>query len=218
MEQMDSNSKKSIQVGIIISDAIFRSGLSSFVRIHDGLEVLLEGHDIQILKEFLINHHTMDLCFFDMRLHDPKTLYQLNEIRRLAPDLKVILFATSNHPYNARKASYIGANGILSKYADPKTVHKAILNVHYTGHFLQKSPSNGNDEEDLLLSEQELNVLRHFCTNLSIKEIGSVLNLNQTMINSYKRLLFEKLHVKSREELIICSYKIGLLGETAVMA
>ncbi len=210
---MDGKSKKEIKIALVISDAIFRSGMEFFIGTHENMNVHFATDKVEALKEYIATHKDIAICIADWHLHKDETAHYIEAFKHAVPDLKFVLFSKAVHPYNVKKAIAIGCNGIMDKYADAATVVKALLNVHYTGSFYESgiNPNELEHSKNELITDLELKVLKNLCTNKTNREICEELNMNRTILTAYKNLLFKKLSVSSREMLIKCAYTLGLI-------
>ena len=117
-----------------------------------------------------------------------------------------------NSNYGKRKiASYVyltatldaaiwGAELALGE--DSERIYKNLKTVH-----------KENKKVNLLeFSPKEIEILHHFCTELSYKEIGSKLGVSSRTVESYRDALFEKTGINTRIGLVVYAIKNGVVS------
>ncbi|HRO42029.1 MAG TPA: response regulator transcription factor [Flavipsychrobacter sp.] len=212
---MNLHSDKIICIGLFSENEFFLAGLESIVSEIENCKVVFATGNENALSSAIVTS-TPNICILDLNLHLEKTKNLFASLKESNNNLKIIVLSKADHPYNIFRAFHLGAQGHLSKSADSKIIHRAIVSVFYTGSFynenvLSEAPEASKKEKQII-TDQELAMLNLFCTEMSLKEIARETNLSVAIVEGYKQILSEKLKANSRESLIVTAYKIGLIS------
>jgi DNA-binding NarL/FixJ family response regulator len=114
----------------------------------------------------------------------------LPEIKKMHPDIKVIMLTMHNEVTLINKLMAIGANSYLTKDSDSETIYQAIKtcfeNEFYFNEFTNRAMLSGlrnqqtfaPAEEEVDLSEKEIQVLKLMCEEKSTKEIAEIVDIS----------------------------------------
>jgi DNA-binding NarL/FixJ family response regulator len=111
-----------------------------------------------------------------------------------------------------------GASGYVLKDSPPEELLKAITAVYETGVYHsellrsmeRKASSPGNAGAAPRLTDNEIEFLRWCCCDLTYKEIAQGMNISTRTVESYAKIVCEKLGVKSRIGLVNAALGMGL--------
>lgn len=199
----------------MVENAFYLEGLNMIVSSIENFEVLFGTRSREDFRKKLETAGMPDICLLNVNIHQQKSQQLIEFLKRKYPLMKILILSNQDHPYHIVKSFHSGAHGHLSKNAGKADLHRALLSVYFTGIYYDKNILDNDlvtkNEEQLIISDMELEVLRYFCSELSYSEIGSLLGLNLQTIKAYKDVLFQKLHVDSRESLVVLAYRIGLI-------
>ena len=95
--------------------------------------------------------------------------------------------------------------GRYSLTLSPRTRRRKLVNL------FKKDKSNNNQADRLSLSENELTFLKLASTDMTYKEIATMMEISPRTIDNYRDALFVKLNVKSRVGLAIYAIKSGVV-------
>jgi len=213
---MESNSKGNITVGMLVENAFFSAGLEAIINNLEHCEVLFTTMSESALLTNLTELNAPAICIMDINVHTPGSKEIIQQLKVQCPAMKILVLSKADHPYNILRSLNVGADGHISKAADPKTIHRALISIHFTGCFFAGNPAfeNGYANTDvLMITESELRMLHLFCTELSAKEIAAQTGLTLAIVDGYRQILFEKLKVHTRESMVVTAYKIGLISK-----
>ncbi|GAC1439817.1 MAG: hypothetical protein NVSMB63_05490 [Sediminibacterium sp.] len=97
-----------------------------------------------------------------------------------------------------------GCCAYLLKDTHPDELEKALEEINTKGYY-NADVSNINfrrllqiEKEALLINDRERQFLQLACSDMTYKEIASMMNLSESTIDGYRETLFQKLKVKSR--------------------
>jgi DNA-binding NarL/FixJ family response regulator len=194
-----------------------------------GLASLFSGSDIKIVAEAkngdeavkLAKKHKPDVVLLDIRMPESDGLEALERIRRDRPDQRVVVLSTYDNPTYIARAVALGAcdyvlkgssrNELVSAInaaaaGQPPTRSGELRRVQST--MATREPSN---DEDVPLTQREMQVLRHIALGLSNKEIGRSLGISVETVKEHVQNLIHKLDAGNRTEAAVWAVKKGLV-------
>lgn len=163
---------------------------------------------------------SIQLVLLDIGLPDGEGLAMIEKIRRLQPNVLILIFSAFNETIYGLHYIKAGANGYLSKNSTQSEIQGAILTVLSERRYLsQKMQTKILNEaaygrpmvENPLeaLSYRELEIADLLVKGNWVKEIAMLLGVTESSVSTYKSRIFEKLGVNSLIELFekMRSYK-----------
>ena len=197
--------------------------------IRQGMDFLLEeiGFDGEIFQASnlqqtleLIKINTIDIAIIDAHFPDGNSLTILPEIKKIKPEIKILIFSGIDENTHALKYINAGANGFLSKLSEEEDLKKALSKMINEGEYIStvtqtlllNSLRNPKLINPLLqLSERELEIAEMYAKGLGNLEIANQLNIKQNTVSTLKKRIFDKLKIENIVELIaiINDHQIG---------
>ena len=163
----------------------------------------------EIIK--VLNSTTIDLLILDINFPDGSSLNLLPTLKKIQPDLKILIFSGYNEDIYAVRYLSAGANGYLSKLSSEEEIKHAIKTVmtfgKYTSKNIQdkimdsyilKKPSNPLEQ----LSNREIEIAKFLVEGKSNIDICKSLSIKKTTVSTYKNRIFEKLSIDTLSGLI----------------
>ncbi|MFC3883143.1 response regulator [Bacillus songklensis] len=214
-----------IRILLVDDHAVVRMGLKMLLNDNKNMEVIGEASEgneaIQKVQELQPNVVLMDLSM----PHGKDGLSATSEIKKLLPDIYILILTMHDDEEYLFRAIQAGASGCILKSAPHDELIKAIQSVaggsaylypsatkrlmeEYVGHLKQ----GGNMDTYSLLSDREKEVLTLIAKGYSNKEVAEKLVISVKTVETHKSNLMEKLKMKTRPELVEYAVKKGLLG------
>jgi DNA-binding NarL/FixJ family response regulator len=194
-----------------------------------GLASLFAGSDIKIVAEAkngdeavkLAKKHKPDVILLDIRMPDTDGLDALEKIRRDRPDQRVVMLSTYDNPTYVARAVALGACDYVLKGSSRNELVSAI-NAAATGQppsragelrrvqstMATREPS---DDEDVPLTQRELQVLRHIALGLSNKEIGRSLGISVETVKEHVQNILRKIAVTDRTQAAVWAVRKNMV-------
>src|SRR5664279_2033938 len=123
MKQYDPN--RPIKVAIADDHALFRAGVKTALSVRKDIEMIAEADNgMQLLN--LLKHIEPDVILLDIQMPLMDGITTLPEIRKLYPDIKIIILSMHNDHSMISKLMEVGANSYLTKNYDSETIYQAI--------------------------------------------------------------------------------------------
>jgi DNA-binding NarL/FixJ family response regulator len=212
------------KINVIITDdhKLFRKGIIALLEDFDFIGETREASNGAELLELLAKMKTLpDVILLDLRMPVMDGVEAHNKIRKLYPDIKVIILTMEDDEQYILHLISEGVNGYLLKNADPDEMEKAILKVVENGYYFSENISTlvvkGMVKKDvseaipvLDFNERELQVLELICKEFTATEIAEKLNLSARTVEGYRQKLIEKAGVKNVAGLVIFAVKNNL--------
>lgn len=159
----------------------------------------------------VLNKEKIDLLILDISFPEGDTLTLIPKIKKIQPDLKILVF--SGHDENVYGIRYFHANvnGYLSKLSSMIEIKNAITEVMNNGKYFSKNIQNQIMDSYVFkkptnvlqqLSNREFEIAKLLVKGLGNTEISAELDLQKSTVSTYKNRLFEKLEIKNVPELI----------------
>ncbi len=162
------------------------------------------------------------LVILDIVLPDSRNLECLRQVRALCPAARVLVFSGNLQPKLVREILMLGADGIIGKTVSLPEFLEAVDCVSSGRTYLCPSTSETvrsivttateRREQDPLLSQRELAVLRHIAAGASTRQIAAKLGLSQNTINAFRGRLMKKTGLHGAVNLSLYALRRGLLG------
>jgi DNA-binding NarL/FixJ family response regulator len=194
---------------IILADdhALFRQGIKKIIEEVDGLEVVGEAPDGLALL-LLLKKITPDLVILDIAMPNMRGLEAAREIRKLYPQVKVMLLTMHKKAIFLQQGVAAGVDGFLVKEVADTELVEAILAIRAGKKFFSTQVSDElaglaqQPEVDDPLSKREKEVAKLLSEGKSSKEIGELLYISKHTVRRHRDSIMRKLQLKSLADLV----------------
>lgn len=201
-----------IRVAIIDDHAIVRMGLKYSLSLEPDFEFAGEHSGGEGAGEFVARVRP-DVVLLDVRMPVVNGIEALEDIRRKAPDVKVLMLTTSDGDEDVFRSMNKGARGYMVKDESGEDLHVAIRTVASGEVFLPKRIKTIYDDRKKRpsLSEREIEIVRLVAKGFSNDELAERLHLSPDTVKAHLRHVYEKLGVESRVEAVTEAMRTGLV-------
>jgi len=208
-------------IDILVADdhTIFRSGIR---------RLLLDEHDMRVAGEArngaealsLLAERRFDLVLLDINMEGRSGLDVLDSLRARQQGIPVLVLSMYPEAQYALVALQVGANGYLSKDAEPAELVAAIRQVARGGRYLSaraapqvQAQLQGNDGRapHERLSTREHQIMLMLLKGMSLTDIGEEMLISVKTVSTHRTHLLEKLCVGSTAELVLYAVRQGLV-------
>ena len=199
-----------IRILIINDNAIFRRGLRETLSDAFPKVIFGEASTGQETLEY-VRKHDWQLVILGISMSGKSGLDILGDLKRLCPNLPILLMSMHAEEQYARRALKAGAAGYLTKESVPEELEAAVQRVLAGGRYVtatlaEKLPLELRKGDDTpiheLLSAREFQVLRMIASGKTVKEIASEIHLSPKTVSTYRARILEKTGMKTTVELI----------------
>ena len=185
------------------------------------LRVLESAPDIKCLGAFASGEEALpfifvkkpDVVLMDIKLPRKSGIVCVSEIKKLIPEMQIIMVTVYEDSERIFRALKAGASGYLIKSSPPEQLIEAIRDAHKGGapmsspiarkvveHFHLIGPSVSETDN---LSPRECEVLDLLAMGFIYKEIGNQLSISAETVRAHVKHICQKMHVRSRLEAVV---------------
>jgi len=213
------------RVLLVDDHAVIRAGLRALINAQADLEVIGEAKDGAEALEVACQTQP-DVVLLDLSMPGHGGLPAIASIRKTCPHTQVLVLTMHNDPAYLRLVLAAGGAGYVVKTAADTEVLTAIHAVAQGRTFVDMSfgqhlaaaaldreqPGSGLVQERslLLLSAREREVLDLVAHGHTNQEVAERLKLSVKSVETYRARLMDKLHLKSRADLVRFALENGL--------
>jgi DNA-binding NarL/FixJ family response regulator len=194
---------------ILLADdhILFREAMRKAIGDTEGLAVVGGVGDGLELMEFL-KHTRPDLIILDLTMPNLSGLEAAREIKKLYPDIKILILSMHKSKGCLKGAFLVGVNGYMLKEDAFQDLMSAIETIRSGQEYLslrltdQMSDIYLNQETEERLSRQETTVLTLIADYLTDQEICDRLFISMKTLQNHLYSIKNKLNIKTRPHLI----------------
>lgn len=207
-----------ISVLIVDDHPVVRDGIKTNLQNCESIEVLGEtpsGEEAAELAEEL----SPDVVIMDMKLTDMSGIEAINLIQAKSPDSQILVLSMYDDRNFVMESVKAGARGYLLKERSvDEDLINAVLQVHKGGAFFDPTVSDyllqserEDAEEEIELTEREIEVLTLIAEGYINKEIASKLFLSVRTIEAHRESLMRKLEIHGAADLTKYAIEHGFI-------
>jgi DNA-binding NarL/FixJ family response regulator len=213
-----------IRVAIADDHALFRAGVKTSLSSRKDIQMVAEAENgMQLLN--LLKHIQPDVLLLDIQMPIMDGLTTLPEVKRLYPNIKVIMLSMHNDHSVITRMMEVGANSYLTKDSDSEMIYQAIKTCYeqefYFNDLTNKALLNGlrmkrpveQEVPEVALNEKEVTILKLMCEEKSTREIAAAVDLSPRTVEAIRDKLKTKTGAKSLAGLIMYAVKAGIVEQ-----
>jgi len=218
-----------IKVAIADDHVLFRAGVKSALSIHKDIKMIAEADNgMQLLN--VLKHVQPDVILLDIQMPIMDGINTLPEIKKLYPEIKVIMLTMHNDHSMISKLMELGANSYLTKNSDSEIIYQAVKTVHEQEYYFNqltnkalidglrvKRQAEASLPVDAKLSDKEIAILRMICEEKSTKEIADLVELSPRTVEAIRDKLKVKTGAKSLAGLVMYAVKSGIIENRPII-
>ncbi len=212
-----------IKIAIADDYKIFREGLKVGLSSDDALQVMMEADNGEdLLKGLEID--TPDVILMDLKMPVMDGMEATKEVRKKYPSVKVLVVSMYDDDKFIIHLMENGANGYLLKNTEPDEIRRSIYAVHENGYYFNdlvnkallkklvlKNNLKPSFNQNVELSERELEVLKLICEEKTAGEIAKEIFLSPRSVEGIRQRLIEKVGVRNSAGLVMFAVKNGIV-------
>lgn len=201
-----------ISVGIVEDSSAFRTKLRDFINTSADLRCSCTCADGATAME-AIPRASPQVVLMDLQLPDCSGVDCTFRLKQALPETQFMIFTVHEDSEQIFRALSAGASGYLLKRTPPDDILTAIRDLHQGGapmsseiarkvvqYFRVKPPKPAENHG---LSPRQEEILKLLAQGLVPKEIAEKLGISVETVRSYLKLIYQKLHVRTRTEAVI---------------
>ena len=207
-----------IRVALVDDKAVNRNSIKTIIKQNKDIEIVMECENgIEFLDAIKHKGEEIDVVLMDLEMPELDGIETIFRAKNSMPHIKFIVltvFEDSNKIFDAIKA---GAHGYLLKEDGSTNLIESIKSVYDHGavpmspivarkvlNYMKEDSIKNEKEMDLEspLSAREKDVLKLLISGKNYKKIGELLFISPFTVRRHVSNIYEKLHVKTRSEVI----------------
>ena len=199
-------------IRILVADdhAILRRGLRDILAHElEGVICGEAGNAQEVVAQ--VQRQPWDLVILDITMPGRSGLDLLGDLKKLRPELPVLILSMHPEDQYARRMLKAGAAGYMNKETAPKELVKAVRKVLAGGRYVSEAlaeklasdlSAGAANQYHETLSQREFEVLRMIASGKTISQIAEELHLGVSTVSTYRVRILEKLGMENNSELI----------------
>lgn len=161
-----------------------------------------------------VRAHRPDLAVLDVRMPHLDGIGVLRQIKREDLPTRVVLLAAALEEEELLEATRLRVGGVILKEMAPRLLLQCLAKVHAGEPWFERRGAARAFETLLrreatardigrILTPREIELVRMTATGLRNKAIAERLNISEGTVKTHLHNIYEKLHLRSRAELIV---------------
>ncbi|MBL7745154.1 MAG: response regulator transcription factor [Chitinophagaceae bacterium] len=194
---------KMIQPKILIADdhSMIRKGLKLQIQLSIGYADISEVATCnELMKELVKRKYTH--LILDIILSDGSTLEVIPNIRRVYPDLHILIFSMQPAEIYGEALKQYGIHYYLSKSVGEEEMIQMLQKFLQNEAPVRKNNIHHHDNPFKSLAPRELEILHYVLKGVGTKEIAETLNLKMNTVSTIKNRIYEKTNAGNIKELM----------------
>lgn len=199
-----------IRVFIADDHELIRMGVKKVIRTSKDIRIVGEACNIEEMLQF-VPQVKPDIVVLDINFPENDGFSGLMTLRRLFPELPVLILSMFPEERYAIRALKAGAAGYISKAMAAEELVEAIRKVMSAGTYISprmaeilaldyRNPGNASPHDRL--ASRELQIVSLLGSGKQIKQIAAELSISISTVNTYRIRIFKKMGLRSNAELI----------------
>ncbi len=218
--------RRNVSILIVDDHQIIRDGIKALLNRADGIHITAEAaNGFEALEILEARHQDLDLVVMDIKMPEMDGIVATHQIREKFPDMKVLALTMHDDEAHIVKMLQEGAAGYVLKTTGKAELTEAIRRVaagetyfdrqasEKILQFFYKGEKNNQKSHfiDTDLTSREVEVLKLIAEEYTNPEIAEKLFLSPRTIDTHRRNLLQKLHVKNTAGLVKYALKHHLV-------
>lgn len=219
-----------INLAVVDDKFINRKTIKNKLSRIENVKVIGEFENGEVFLNYLLNNQTdemIDVVLMDLDMPKMNGIETIKACQHTFPNIKFIILTIFEDIDKIFEAICVGAHGYLLKEDNGLNIEQAIINC-YEFNGMPMSPTiakkaielikfntikteHASIEKSIIITERELDVLKHLTTGLSYPKIGELMFISPLTVRKHVANIYEKLHVNSRTQLILVAQQKKLI-------
>lgn len=215
-------------IRVIIADdhVLYRAGVKTALSAKKDVKVVAEADNGMHLLH-MIKNVPADVILLDIQMPIMDGIAALPEIKKICPDIKVIMLTMMDDHSMITKLMELGANSYLTKTSDSEIIYEAIKTCYEQEYYFNSLTNkallsnlkqrNAVTPQKLMqqeahLNDKEMMILKLMCEEKTTKEIADLVDLSPRTVEAIRDKLKVKTGAKSTAGLIMYAVKHKILN------
>lgn len=205
-----------IHLGVVEDEPIMLASITECFEPARDVAVETAATTMEEFLESFSEQSPINTVLLDINLPGMNGIAGISRIRRLKPDMDIIMLTNSDDSDNIFRALVEGAVGYISKKkVNPTILRDAVYTVHRGGsymspsiarqvvaHYNKKNNHQRPTNPEAQLTPRQSDIVQGLVDNLSYKEIAARLDIGLETVRDHIKNIYRKLQVNSKTEVI----------------
>jgi len=199
-----------IKIGIVDDHQLFLKSLAMMLHSFNNYDVIAEGSNGKDLQKKIAGSKELpEIMLIDVNMPVMDGIATASWLNENYPGIKLVALSQNDGDKAIIDMLRAGCCAYLLKDTHPNELEKALNEIYEKG-FYNADASNINfrrflqlEKESLNITEKERKFLQLACSDMTYKQIASIMNLSERTIDGYRESLFQKFNVQSRVGLVL---------------
>ena len=216
-----------MKIRILLADdhTILRAGLKMMLNAQPDMEIVGEAQDgRQSMQE--AQRLQPDIILMDITMPDMNGIEATKQIKKLLPEIKILILTMHEHDEYIFQALRAGASGYMLKEAADTELISAIHIIQsgqfylsptaqsvMVGDYLQRLRTGEDKDSYSSLTEREREILKLVAEGYTNNQIAERLVISPKTVDTHRTHIMDKLNLHSRAELVKYAMRRGLLED-----
>ena len=216
-----------MKIRILLADdhTILRAGLKMMLYAQPDMEIVGEAQDgRQSMQE--AQRLQPDIILMDITMPDMNGIEATKQIKKLLPEIKILILTMHEHDEYIFQALRAGASGYMLKEAADTELISAIHIIQsgqfylsptaqsvMVGDYLQRLRTGEDKDSYSSLTEREREILKLVAEGYTNNQIAERLVISPKTVDTHRTHIMDKLNLHSRAELVKYAMRRGLLED-----
>lgn len=201
---------------VIVDDNVFlQKAVAEKLSFFDDLVLKFTANNGNDLLSKLEKNKNIDLILMDIEMPECNGIEATKLVKSKYPQFKIIMLTVFDNDENIFNAIKAGADGYLLKEVNPKDLHQGIIETLNGGAAMNPSIAlktlkllrnpldfENTEQEDIKLTNREIEVLEQLSKGLSYNVIADNLFLSPGTVRKHIENIYTKLQVHNKLEAI----------------
>ena len=200
--------KKSLHLILVEDHEMVREGLARTLEREPDLKIV--GQCSSSAEALMLLRGSVDMVLLDVDLGEERALSFVEAARKQDFEGRILVVTAGISGTEAVRLLQAGVSGIVHKRHSVKALCEAIRKVAAGQPYLEekylpsliRSVDRSRPPVIPRLTERDRALLRHVLAGLTNREIGEQLQISEGAVKASLRILFDKVNVKSRTQLV----------------
>ncbi|HYF68417.1 MAG TPA: response regulator transcription factor [Ohtaekwangia sp.] len=205
-----------MRILLVDDHSILMDGIKSLLEKDTTLQVVHMASTAETALAYL-KSADVELLITDFNLPGMDGLSLIHTVRRICPDLKIIVLSMHNEVHLVKEILRTGVNGYVLKNDSHRELLQAIEEVRQGRIFLSSDINKlliqnlQNPDEGKLLTDREREILKLISKEYSNKAIAEELFISERTVETHRKNIFRKTGTNSLVGLIKFAYANNLI-------
>ncbi|MDQ7026634.1 MAG: protein kinase [Anaerolineae bacterium] len=215
-DEVKSRAVRDGMIRIVLADdhTLLRRTLANFLQTHPDIVVIDEASNGDEALEKVLQNQP-DILLLDLNMPGRGGLDALPDIRKQAPDVKVLVLTGRDDDHYIMRALRAGAHGYVLKSTDEhklvESIRKVMEDELILGSGIGGKLQNLLIPDENRLTDRELDVLLHVAAGMENDEISEKLSIGMVQLAEVTARLLDKMEVRDRHSAALKAIRTGLI-------